>query len=368
MKITCIIHSLNGGGAERVMAGLASRLQSRGHGVTLLTLDKGVNDKHETATEVKRVFLDVMRDSASKLAALSNNFQRIGSLRKAIRDSHPDVVLSFCDATNVLTLLATFGLSFPVIVSERSDPEKQIMSWPWGTLRPRLYHRAAGVIVLTDTAAASVTSWCKGPPIVIPSAVQCLTQGRQAKPIVQDKKMLLGVGRLEHEKGFDRLVSAFGSIASQFPSWHLKIVGEGKARTQLEQQVCSLGLSDRITLPGWIRPIDPVYHAADLFVLPSRYEGFPSALLEAMAAGVASIAVDCESGPRAILRNEVDGLLISNNEQAMQEAMRRCMADEPLRARLAKEASHITTRFGWDAMVDAYERVLEDATDSHGAK
>jgi GalNAc-alpha-(1->4)-GalNAc-alpha-(1->3)-diNAcBac-PP-undecaprenol alpha-1,4-N-acetyl-D-galactosaminyltransferase len=368
MKITCIIHSLNGGGAERVMAGLASRLQSRGYQITLLTLDDGGKDKHETASEVKRVFLDVMRNSASKLAALSNNFHRVGLLRNAIRNSQPDVVLSFCDATNVLTLLATFGLSFPVIVSERSDPEKQTMSWPWGVLRPRLYRRAAGVIVLTDTAAAAVAPWCKRPPIVIPSAVQCLTPRPQVTPTNHHKKTLLGVGRLEHEKGFDRLISAFGNLASQFPTWHLNIVGEGRARAQLERQVSALGLSDRIMLPGWIRPIDPVYHDADLFVLPSRYEGFPSALLEAMSAGVASIAVDCESGPRAILRNEVDGLLIANNEQAMQDAMQRCMADERLRNRLAKESPHVTNRFGWDAMVDAYERLLQDAIDSHGAK
>jgi len=360
MKLTCIIHSLNGGGAERVMAGLTSRLQARGHWVTLVTLDDGRNDKHHVSSDVNRMALDVMRESGSKVSAFINNLGRVQTLRRAIRSSQPDVLLSFCDATNVLTLLATYGSSFPVIVSERSDPAQQSMTWPWAALRPRLYRRAERVVVLTDTVANSVAPWCKHPPIVIPSAVD-LPSGVSDEPRnARDAKTLLGVGRLEYEKGFDRLVAAFGNVASKFPTWNLKIVGEGKLRPQLEQQIAALNLSDRIAFPGWTRPMGPVYQAADLFALTSRYEGFPSALLEAMAAGIAVIAVDCESGPRAILRNEMDGLLIPNEDQAIQDAICRCMSDEGLRSQLGIEARAVTSRFGWDAMVDAYEGVLID--------
>lgn len=108
--------------------------------------------------------------------------------------------------------------------------------------------------------------------------------------------------------------------------------------------------------------MEPVYQAADLFALTSRYEGFPSALLEAMACGVAAIAVDCESGPRAIVRNDKDGLLIANEDQAIQDALCRCMSDEGLRSQLGNEARQVTSRFGWDAMVDAYEQVLFDVS------
>ena len=163
MKISCVIHSLNGGGAERVMAGLSSRLQAKGHAVTLITLDDARCDRHEVDPRVSRRPLDVMRHSRSKFAAIANNFRRVHAVRKAIRDSQPDVVLSFCDATNVLTLLATRGLGFPVVVSERSDPGTQLLAWPWSRLRPMLYRRANDVIVLTQTAADAVAAWCKNP-------------------------------------------------------------------------------------------------------------------------------------------------------------------------------------------------------------
>ena len=147
-------------------------------------------------------------------------------------------------------------------------------------------------------------------------------------------------------------------VAGRFPTWRIRIAGEGSCRKQLEQQANELGLSNRIGFAGWIRPIWQAFANADLFVLSSRYEGFPSALLEAMAAGVAVISVDCESGPRAIIRNDVDGLLVENTTQGIVEALERCMSDETLRKRLGKAGREVTERFGWDAMVDAYEVCL----------
>ncbi len=358
MKISCVIHSLNGGGAERVMAGLSSRLQAKGHAVTLITLDDGRCDRHEVDPRVSRRPLAVMRHSRSKLAAIANNFRRIHAVRKAIRDSQPDVVLSFCDATNVLTLLATQGLGFPVVVSERSDPETQLLAWPWSRLRPMLYRRADDVIVLTQTAADAVAAWCKNPPTIIPSAVDQPPPIHCQKLDYSEDKVLLAIGRLEREKGLDRLIEAFAKVASRYPTWRVRIAGEGSCRKQLEQQASELDLSNRIGFDGWIRPIWPAFANADLFVLSSRYEGFPSALLEAMAAGVAVISVDCESGPRAIIRNDVDGLLVENNTQAIVEALERCMSDEKLRKRLGKAGREVTERFGWNAMVDAYEVCL----------
>ncbi len=366
MKISFIIHSLNGGGAERVMAGLASRLQQRGHAGTLITLDDGRNDRHDVDAAVMRIPLDVMRPSHHKWQAVKNNVERILRLRKAIIDSQPEVVLSFCDVTNALTLLATRGRSIPVVVSERSDPAKQSIPWPWSKLRPRLYRSATNVIALTETSAQTLARWSRREPVVIPSAVDTAPQIERDSLKPTAKRMVLGVGRLEHEKGFDRLINAFAKLAPKYPDWHLRIVGEGSRRQELQRLVEAARLQGRIELPGWQRPIWPSYADADLFVLPSRYEGFPSALLEAMASGLPVVAVDCESGPRAIIRSGVDGLLIENNDASLAGAMDRCMGDGALRRNLAAAATTVTERFGWDAMVTAYEQVLSKSiTSSH---
>ncbi len=365
MKITAIIHSLDGGGAERVMAGLTTRLQQRGHIVTLITLDDGHHDRHEIGSEVQRVALNVMRHSRNKLSGLLNSGRRIWALRKAIEQSNPDVVLSFCDVTNLLTLLATRGLSLPVVISERSDPAQQSLPWPWSVARPKLFRRADDVVVLTQTAANTVAAWSKGPPTIIPSAVDRPPVLDRHHLFTRTEKILVGVGRLEIEKGFDRLIAAFARVASSFPKWQLRIIGDGSCRLALEQQAAALGLSTRIQFPGWLQPIWPSLRDADLFALTSRYEGFPSALLEAMATGVAVIAVDCESGPRAIIDNDVDGLLIANDEASIDVALERCMGNEALRHWLGKNATDVTMRFGWDAMVDAYEQRLRQVVLRH---
>lgn len=358
MKITSVIHSLNGGGAERVMAGLVTRLQGRGHQCTLITLDDATQDRHAVDPAVTRRPLDVMRNSSSRWSAVTNNLRRVATLRRAIAESKPDVVLSFCDVTNVLTLLATRGLRVPVVVSERSDPAKQKLSWPWSTLRPRLYRHAAQVIVLTHTAATEVKPWCSATPIVIPSAVDLPAAPGPDHAQHPDHRILLGVGRLEREKGFDRLIDAFVTIAPQFPDWTLRIVGDGSCRCELEQQASATAVHDRIEFVGWLQPIWPAYATADLFALTSRYEGFPSALLEAMASGLAVISVDCESGPRAIIRDGVNGLLVRDEQASVVEGLRKVMSDNALRVRLGATAKQVRDQFGWGAMVDAYEQVL----------
>jgi GalNAc-alpha-(1->4)-GalNAc-alpha-(1->3)-diNAcBac-PP-undecaprenol alpha-1,4-N-acetyl-D-galactosaminyltransferase len=365
MKISFVIHSLDGGGAERVMAGLASRLQQRGHACTLITLDDGRKDRHEVDTKVVRVPLDVMKPNANKWQAVLNNLARIRRLRQAIRNSQPDVILSFCDVTNVLTLLSTRGLSAPVVISERSDPALQLIPWPWSRLRPKLYRSATTIIALTTTSAQTLARWSRTVPIVIPSAVDKPPCSDGCSSPTNQAKWILGVGRLEYEKGFDRLVSAFAMLASRFPEWNLRIVGEGSQRQNLERMIQDADLTGRVELPGWQRPIWPSYAHSDLFVLPSRYEGFPSALLEAMASGMAVISVDCESGPRAIVRNGIDGQLVPNDENALVQAMKHCMSDDSLRQTLGQAASNITDRFGWNAMVTAYEQVLTNAATLH---
>lgn len=369
MRITAVIHSLHGGGAERVMANLVSRLAARGHQVTLITLDDGANDRHAVSNAVARLHVDSGRQAAGRIARMFTAGKRLAGLRRAIRQTAPEVVLSFCDATNVSTLLATFGLTIPVVVSERSDPAAQRLTPGKAWLRRRLYRRAAEVVVLTPAAAETVAPWIRRSPVIIPSAVDPPPEEESEAGAELDgearrggRKTIIGVGRLEPEKGFDLLLEAFARLSADFPDWDLEIHGDGSQLESLRKSCHRRGLNERVRWPGWTRPIWPALRAADLFVLPSRYEGFPSALLEAMAVGLPCIATDCPSGPRAIIRHSLDGLLVPPNDPAaLATAMGRCMADEDERDRLGEQARDVVTRFGWEALVDAYVEVLERA-------
>ncbi len=361
MRLTCVIHSLDGGGAERVMARLASLLAARGHNVTLITLDNGCSDRHAVTGDVQRVFLNVAGNSRHKLAAVLATGRRLRRLRQAIHLSRPDAVLSFCDATNCLTLLATRAMRAPLVVSERSDPSSQRLPFPWQSLRPWLYRRAAAVVSLTPSAAASLTGWNRRLR-VIASAVE-LPRSAHPEPLpAGGRRTIVAVGRLEREKGFDLLIDAFARLADRFPEVDLAIYGEGTQRAALQSQCDAHGLRNRVSMPGWVSPIWPRLKAGKVFVLSSRYEGFPSALLEAMAAGMACVASDCPSGPAAIVRHEIDGLLVPTESPAdLAAGIERLLQSPELATRLGQAATDVAQRFSWDTMVDAYEAVLKEA-------
>ena len=386
MKIGCIIHSLDGGGAERVMANLTTRLSERGHGVVLITLDDGSRNRHCLGDMVVRKPLDVMGTTRGPVEKLTANARRLSRLRRAILDESPDVLLSFCDQTNVLVSAATVGLKIPLVISERSDPAEQRLGRLWEMGRRRLYPRASRLVALTDTSAATLRRLSDRPVDVVPSAVDLPVfsgepeideaSGNSRIDSHQPTGVVLGIGRLEYEKGFDRLIQAFANVVDQQqktkaggqagaePKWTLRILGEGTQRSSLVALADQLGISDRVTLPGWVRPVWDELRRATIFALPSRYEGFPSALLEAMAAGVPSLAVDCESGPRAIIASGLDGLLVDNSVEGLSAGLTDLIRDPARRQQLGIAGRCVIERFGWDQMVDRYEEILMQASGS----
>ncbi|MDG2220239.1 MAG: glycosyltransferase family 4 protein [Rubripirellula sp.] len=361
MKIACVIHSLNGGGAERVLASLASRLVSSGHAVTLVMLDDGTKANHELDARVQVRHLNLMADSHHIIQKVRNTQMRVSQMRTTLRELAPDVILSFCDRTNILTLMAARPLAIPVVVSERSDPAQQRLGFLWEQLRNRTYRQATAIVALTDTSANHLRQRLKVDVSVIPSAVD-RPPFQSDRAAACDHRRILGVGRLEPEKGFDRLIEAFHSLAGSHPDWTLRILGEGSQREALQQQITAMGLTERVSLPGWVMPVWEELGAATLFALPSRYEGFPSALLEAMAMGVPCVAVDCESGPRAVIQNEHQGLLVPNEVTALSDGLRRLIDEKAEREELGRTAVDVAERFSWESMVDQYETVLRRVT------
>lgn len=358
-----------------MMAGLASRLADRGHAVTLITLDDGGADRHAVDERVHRVFLDVMSESRTLRQRIVASRRRQSAIGDVIDETNPDVILSFCDRINLLVLAALRGLGWwdrrkhrsreapPVVVAERTDPKQQSLGPPGDWLRRRLYRSAYAVIALTDASASYLRSLGCGNVRVIPSAVDRppLLSNRS---VAEANRRFVGVGRLEPEKGFDRLLDAFARVVRVHPDWQLRIVGEGRQARALKLRAKELRIGGEVSFPGWVSPIWDELAAATVFVLPSRYEGFPSALLEAMAVGVPSVAMDCESGPRAIIDDRRNGLLAENTSDALAATMKQMIDDAALRESLGVTAQRVVEQFGWEPMVDAYERTLQAAAES----
>jgi glycosyltransferase involved in cell wall biosynthesis len=359
MKITFVIASLGPGGAERVLSTMANYWADSARDITLITVSGIATDWYPLNPCIQRVALDLTSISLGIGEAIQYNVRRVIRLRQAFRKSRADVIISFGDTTNVLALLASQGLGIPVIVSERTNPLQHSIGWAWSRLRSMLYLHAHAIVVQSN----AVRDWAK--TVVKEHLVHTIpnpVNHDPARSIPRPQsfgRTVVAMGRLAVEKGFDVLLRAFSRCVQKHNDWTLIIVGEGNERRFLETLVLELGLSDRVHMPGLVQNPMPILQGADLFVLSSRYEGFPNALLEAMACGLAVIATDCSSGLGEIIRDGVDGVLIPPNDvEAMVSSMTSLMQDEAIRQRLGSQAVQVTERFGVQKIMSVWDNLL----------
>ena len=364
MRLTLVISSLSSGGAERVASIMANHWAQGGRPVTLLTFDDGAKPFYHLDSRVSHHSLALARVSSNPLDAARNNLRRIRRLRSAIRRSRPDCVISFMDQMNVLTLLAAEGLGVPVIVSEQNYPPEHKLSRAWDRLRDWTYPRAFRVVGVTARVLSYFSPRIQARSVVIHNPVlrPTATSAGPAEKLLE-RPALLAVGRLHDQKGHDLLLRAFARLEARHADWSLTILGEGPRRRELETLSEGLGISGRVRLAGRVPDPDRYLRQADLFVSASRHEGFPMALGEAMAHGLPVIATDCPSGPAEMIRDGVDGVLVPNGDvEALASAMDRLMSDEPRRLRLAGRAPEVAERFGLEAIMRAWEELLERST------
>jgi glycosyltransferase involved in cell wall biosynthesis len=371
MRITLVISSLGTGGAERVMSVMASYWAENGQDVSLITLASSVSDFYALHPAVKRIGLGLLVTSSHRLIkAALHNIQRLKQLRKEILASRPDVVLSFVDTTNILTLLASFRLGVPVIVAEHTDPRHHPVDAIWTRLRYLLYPRANAVVVLTQALRTWAEEFLpKNIVHVIPNPVPAellLHHG----PVERKghHRTIVAMGHLTPLKGFDILLNAFARCAAKHSDWSLVILGEGEERGRLRKLAIELGVSERVRMPGRMPDPFQILRGADLFVLSSRYEGFPMALLEAMACRVAVICTEYPSGPGEIIRNGVDGVLVPTDDiDALAAAMDRLIVDPLERQRLASRAVEVREKFGLEKVMQTWDLLITQACSSHGS-
>jgi glycosyltransferase involved in cell wall biosynthesis len=357
MRIALVISSLSGGGAERVLSTLAGYWARGGHDVTVVTVGSRETDVYALGAGVRRVTLDLARPSRHVVEALVRSSRRVFALRRALVRLEPDVVVSFIASANVLSLLATSGTGVSVVVCERTDPRRHRIGMPRAALRRLLYPRAAGLVVQTESLASWGRDLCSRVH-VIPNFVE--RPHISADPGNDRGGLrLMAMGSLRPEKGFDLLIEAFARIAASHPQWSLTILGDGPERLRLDALVASARLQDRVSMPG--RTSEPWRHlaAAHAFALSSRREGFPNALLEAMASGLPVVAFDCPSGPAEIIEHGRNGLLVEAGDVSrLAAALDRIMSSPEERARIGESAREIAVRLAperilprWDAVV-----------------
>ena len=355
MHLLLVIGSLGGGGAERVITRLAEAWVASGVMVTVATFDRPDGDFYPLASGVVRRSMPLQPRGMTSY--LHHAIARSLWLRTVMREESPQAVICFTDRTNVVSLLAALGLGIPVLVSERTDPEMYSPGRLWAGMRRLVYSSAAMIVVQTQ----KVRLWSER---LFPRTRTCVIPNPAPVNLPAIRRVsnstIIAIGRLVPEKGFDVLIDALALIADRHPTWKLRILGEGPHRTSLEQQIEGLGLSGRVELPGRCHDVLEQLAETEVFVLSSRFEGFPNALVEAMACGRAVVSTQC-SGSSDLIEPGRNGLLVPVGDSvALAQSMEELLLDPLLRSRLGQAAAEIRSQLSMARVLQMWNNALTE--------
>ena len=353
-KVCLIIHSLQAGGMERVMAQLASFLSKKDKVKVHLVL---YGSKREVFYELGNqvtVHRPFFAFSASNRAR--DALKTLFFIRTTLKSIQPDSILSFGEMWNNLVLLAVHGLNHSTYVSDRASPARSI-GLLHSRLREWLYPKAKGLIVQTSLAKEFAReSGLNKNIIVIGNPIRLLaTSGADQENVV------LSVGRLIATKHYDQLIRLFARI--NLPTWKLVIVG-GDAQRQNHQAeltalIAQLGVSNKVFLEGTQSAVDHYYRKARVFAFASSSEGFPNVIGEALGAGLPVIAFDCPAGPDEMIEDGRNGFLVPVFDYAQFEhKLRLVMEDAALRECMAVNTRANIGRFSIERVCEQFHAVL----------
>jgi glycosyltransferase involved in cell wall biosynthesis len=352
------------GGAERSVVLLAEGLAGRGHAVSIYVRPLADEDVARMSPAVRVKRLPASTASSHRLVRVPALIWR---LIRQVRVDRIDVLVAFKPQNAIPAVVVGVVLGVPVVASERTSVRARNHYWHWRVARHVVYRRATALVVQTHRAAIEAQRFASERRIhVVPNMVEVPAEPSitasawRLWPGGRPEGRLVTVGRLNRaEKAQDRLVDAFARVSQSVPQWSLLILGEGDFRRELEAQIRGLRLSDRVTLGGFVDDPFPTLFDSDAFAYTSRFDGFPNALLEAMAVGLPVISYDCPYGPAELIDNGKNGLLVPDGDQlAFEEGLLRLMIDETLRKKLGSAARASCEKYSPRSVLSSWERLL----------
>ncbi len=374
MKLIYCIHSLcNPGGMERVLVNKVTYLVNRFHwDVSIVTTDqKGRPPFYALPEGVRMTDLGINYSDDNPKGALVKIF---GYLRRRRRHKRLLSELLKREKADIVVSLYPSESSF---IPSIKDGSRKVLELHFCKFF-RLQYGRGGLLGLIDRWRTRQDErivrnfdkfvvlsredrgyWGNLPDIeVIPNAA--LFQSDGCSDVMNHR--VIAVGRLDYQKGFDRLIMAWDIVAKsgKFPDWRLDIFGQGEWKGMLQQMIDERGLGASVALNAPTKSIGREYADSAMLVMSSNYEGFPMVMIEAMASGLPVVSFDFKCGPKDIIDNNVNGILVHNGDiKGLADAMMRLMGDEELRRSMSVQARRVVDTYSEETVMTRWVELFE---------
>lgn len=361
--IAFFLHALNAGGAQRASINLANGLVDSGWDVDVVVAHHYGELRGQLAKDVNVV------DLGTPHVPLLGVGASLPGLVRYLRAERPAVLFSAMTYVSVVAIPATklAGSHTAVVPTEHTtfgmqdDPKERLVA----RLASVLYPLADRIVAVSSGVEESVLEGTRASPgqlavVYNPVVTSGLRAKATAEPehpwIGQEHEIVISAGRLEPEKDYETLLRAFARLYRNRPTARLLVLGDGSLRPELHRLATSLGVDDVVSFPGFVDNPYGFMRRSDVYVLSSRREGLPTALVEAMACGCPVVATDCPSGPREILQDGRLGPLVPVGDDAALAAAIESVLDNPQDTRELRERADT---FSLEAILEEYESLID---------
>lgn len=350
-KIVFVTGSMGRGGAERVISILSDYYVSQGWKVyILMQLHSYIDYKLNPEIDV----IDVSNKNGIKKGFIST----IKNVRRKINELQPDVIVSFMAQNCLILGLAQWHKNIPIVMSERIDPSQVKRNLIYKFLLNKIYKHANTVIFQTKRAKLYFPQNVQKNGCIISNPISvsttCLDNSKT-------KCRIVTAGRLTHQKNQKMLIDAFASVVKVHPDYYLDIYGNGPLKDELTQYIEEMRLTDKIKLQGNVPNLHEQIADAQIFVLPSDFEGLSNALLEAMMMGFPVISTSC-AGSDEIIVNDENGILIPVKDvKELEKQLNRLIEDKNLRKRLSINAKKSVEYCKVENIITQWNEVIQNA-------
>lgn len=346
MKVAFLLYNLQGGGSERMATRVAEGYVKRGIDTSIIVFD-GIKCAYDIPRNVKLYDLHM-----GGKKSLLKNIKSVKALRKCLKDNDIDLLYAYYVIMLPFAILARNRKTTKVIGAERANPKA--LKWVYRIIIKIFSPMCDGYLFQTEGARNCYPKSVQKKSVVIGNIVPQVHECKELRP-GKDSHAVCTAGRLHIDKDYPTLLKAFRTVVKEIPDATLHIYGEGPQEQELKTLSKSLEMENNIVFEGFVQDMGRELQKYKYFVLSSKAEGLPNVLMEAMSLGLACISTDCDFGPRQVISNEKNGILVPvEDSEAMAKALVRVMDDNILSERIVGEAQKTMLNYSEDKIVSQY--------------